>query len=250
MKSLDELDAFESGVIEIGHALETGARARERLLVEYQRIQGLDPYGVLMIEHAATRAEIAAARTVTARAVRARPIMLGSIAAQDLAKLDEVLAAYDGRVPRLLEASRRAALDRQLSAERAAQASRRSAPSSRSRTPSGCSRAESSPPRSPACARRSRRRRTEPDYHASLGWALWGLRRTPAGSRRGAAAPPPRRGDQTRSRGRARVHRQDRRSAGHRRRPGAVSPRARAAARSGAARRAGRRPRDGAAPRR
>src|SRR5262249_61918220 len=89
----------------------------ERLVVEHQRIQGLDPYGVLMIDHAATPREIAAAHAALSgrfdRESHVRPNAAG-----DLAKLDELIAAYGEARAMLLDENRRAALDRQLGAER------------------------------------------------------------------------------------------------------------------------------------
>lgn len=173
---LDEFDAFESGVIEIGYALDDGARARERLVLEYHRIQGLDPYGVLMLDHAATSKEIAGARVaMCGRFERADYARLHPPA--DLAKLDHVLAAYDRAGRDLLEASRRAELDRRLSADRSA-----GKPSFRAELLFHDAErllASGELAAAIACLRAAiAAAPQEPDYRASLGWALWRLGHT------------------------------------------------------------------------
>ncbi|HEY0986613.1 MAG TPA: response regulator, partial [Kofleriaceae bacterium] len=169
-------DAFESGVIEIGHALDHGARARERLAVEHQRIQGLDPYGVLMVDHAATAREISAAHAALCRRFDGDDAR--SNGPEDLVKLDAVIAVYADARAVLLDDGRRAELDRQLGAER-----RASPPSFRAELAfQDAERLLASGEIAAAVAylrAAIAKAPMEPNYHAALGWALWCLRRTP-----------------------------------------------------------------------
>jgi DNA-binding response OmpR family regulator/tetratricopeptide (TPR) repeat protein len=116
----EHLDDGDSGVIDIGDAalaaamVQDGAiAARRALLKEYLRIQGLDHYGVLLIDRRATPAEIAAAlaeRTSEFSRDYYSRFELG----RDVEKLEEVHAAYTQARAILLDDARRRDYDRDL----------------------------------------------------------------------------------------------------------------------------------------
>jgi DNA-binding response OmpR family regulator/tetratricopeptide (TPR) repeat protein len=170
---VDLEDDADSGVIDIGAAhLDEGTRARQSLLKEYLRVQGLDPYGVLMVDHKASASEIAAAlierQTRFSQDYYARFNLVN-----DIAKLDAIHSAYEGARTILLDDSKRASLDRELTgtdlgdggpsldaelAYRAAEdlLARRNYPAAIARLQAAVSAAPH-----------------EADYHAALGWAHW-----------------------------------------------------------------------------
>lgn len=87
--------------------------ARRQLLTEYLRVQGADLYGVLMVPPKATLAQITFAvserRTAFDKAYFSRFAVAG-----DLAKLDEIHAAYDRARQVLRDDAKRKAYDREL----------------------------------------------------------------------------------------------------------------------------------------
>lgn len=170
---VDLEDDADSGVIDIGAShLDEGTRARQALLKEYLRVQGLDPYAVLLVDHKASASEISAA--LAERQSRFAPdyyarFNLGA----DQPKLDAILSAFDGARQILLDDSRRAALDRELAggdlgdgggtldAELAFRAAEDLL--ARRNFPAAIARLQAAVAASPQ----------EADYHAALGWAHW-----------------------------------------------------------------------------
>ena len=170
---VDLEDDPDSGVIDIGAAhLDEGTRARQALLKEYLRVQGLDPYAVLLVDQKASTAEISAA--LAERQSRFSPDYYARFnLAQDQSKLDAVLSAYDRARTILLDDERRAALDRELSGADLsdggpsvdAELAYRSAEDllARRNFPAAIARLQAAVAASPG----------EADYHAALGWAHW-----------------------------------------------------------------------------
>jgi CheY-like chemotaxis protein/tetratricopeptide (TPR) repeat protein len=163
----------DSGVIDIAASgLDEAALARQELLKEYLRIQGVDPYAVLKVDMRATSNAISAA-LAERQSKFSRDYYARFNLTQDQSKLDAILSAYDNARTILLDDARRAALDRELSggelpegsptldaelAYRAAEdlLARRNFPAAIARLQAAVSAAG-----------------TEPDYHAALGWAHW-----------------------------------------------------------------------------
>jgi len=170
---VDLEDDPDSGVIDIGGAhLDEATRARQALLKEYLRVQGLDPYAVLLIGHEASAAEISAA--LAERQSRFAPDYYARFnLAQDQSKLDAIHSAYDRARQILLDDSRRAALDRELTGADLgdggpsvdAELAYRSAEDllGRRSFPAAIARLQAAVAAAPQ----------EADYHAALGWAHW-----------------------------------------------------------------------------
>ena len=169
----------DSGLVDIGEVLQsvaqqqdTATAARRALLKEYLRIQGLDHYGVLLVDRRGTAAEIAAA--LAERQSRFAPEYYARFElGRDQTKLDEIRAAYEAARTVLLDDTARAAFDRELAggdlgetapsldaelAYRAAEdlLSRRQFPAAIAKLTAAV---QSAP--------------DEADYHAVLGWAHW-----------------------------------------------------------------------------
>ncbi|MCA9677032.1 MAG: hypothetical protein KC464_18540, partial [Myxococcales bacterium] len=170
---VDLEDDADSGVIDIsGAGLDEATQARQELLKEYLRVQGLDPYGVLRVGHRADAAEISAA--LAERGSRfSRDYYARFNLVQDQSKLDAILSAYDSARTILLDDARRAALDRELAGGDLAEAGPtvdaelafRAAQDllARRQFPAAIARLQAAVAAAPQ----------EPDYHAALGWAHW-----------------------------------------------------------------------------
>jgi DNA-binding response OmpR family regulator/tetratricopeptide (TPR) repeat protein len=170
---VDLEDDVDSGVIDIGAAnLDEGTRARQSLLKEYLRVQGLDPYGVLMVDHKATPSEISAA-LVERQSRFSRDYYSRFNLVQDLAKLDAVHSAYEGARNILLDDNKRGSLDRELAGTDLgdggpsldAELAYRAAEDllARRNYPAAIARLQAAVAAAPQ----------EADYHAVLGWAHW-----------------------------------------------------------------------------
>jgi tetratricopeptide (TPR) repeat protein len=170
---VDLEDDVDSGVIDIGAAhLDEGTRARQALLKEYLRVQGLDPYGVLMVDHKASASEISAA-LVERQSRFARDYYSRFNLAQDQTKLEAIHSAYEGAKAILLDDVKRASLDREiygsdlsdsgpsLDAELAFRAAEDLL--ARRNYPAAIARLQAAVAAAPQ----------EADYHAALGWAHW-----------------------------------------------------------------------------
>jgi CheY-like chemotaxis protein len=169
----------DSGLVDMGvaahviqQAQDEASAARRALLKEYLRIQGLDHYGVLLVDRRAGAAEIAAA--LAERQSRFAIEYYGRYdLGRDQAKLDEIRAAYEKAREVLLDDNRRHAFDRELAggdlvdeapsldaeiAYRAAEdlMARRQYPAAIAKLSAAVAAAPN-----------------EADYHAVLGWAQW-----------------------------------------------------------------------------
>jgi CheY-like chemotaxis protein len=169
----------DSGLVDIGvaahvlaQAQDEATAARRALLKEYLRIQGLDHYGVLLVDRRAGAAEIAAA--LAERQSRFAIEYYGRYdLGRDQSKLDEIRAAYEKARETLLDDAKRHAFDRELAggdlvdeapsldaeiAYRAAEdlMARRQYPAAIAKLTAAVTAAPN-----------------EADYHAVLGWAQW-----------------------------------------------------------------------------
>jgi DNA-binding response OmpR family regulator/tetratricopeptide (TPR) repeat protein len=163
----------DSGVIEVGVTEQDEAvQARQALLKEYLRVQGVDPYAVLLVEPKASAATISAA--LVERQSRFAPDYYARFhLGPDQAKLDAVLSAYERARTILLDDGRRAALDRELAGGELtdggpaadAELSFRAAEDllARRNFPAAIARLQAAVAAAP----------DEADYHALLGWAHW-----------------------------------------------------------------------------
>jgi len=173
------VDDGDSGVIDIGDVAlaaaavhDEASAARRALLKEYLRIQGLDHYGVLLIDRRATPQEIAAAlseRTSKFSRDYYSRFELG----RDVEKLEEVHAAYTQARATLLDDARRRTYDRDLAGDEQmetppsldAELAFRAGEELLGRRHYAAAIAK--------LAAAAQAAPDEADYHAALGWAHW-----------------------------------------------------------------------------